>query len=70
MYLSNLFMQTMLRKMQKTFKSFCIEVRLASMMLASLPHALRLVPLGPCVPCTFKTYGATSHITNTQDGGN
>jgi len=42
MCLSNLFMQNMLCETWTFFKKFCLEVRLASMMRAPSPRALRL----------------------------
>ena len=41
MHLSNLFLQNILCEMWMTSKHFCREVRLASMMCAPLPRALR-----------------------------
>jgi len=42
MHLCNLFLQNMLCEIGDTFKNFCIEVRLASMMRAPSPRASRL----------------------------
>jgi len=46
MHLSNLFAQNMTCEMWKTFKKFCLDERLASMMSAPSPHALPLLLWG------------------------
>lgn len=56
MHLSKLFLQHMLCEMRMISKQFCIEVRLAYVIRAPLPHALLLAlwdPMRLRVHCTF-----------------